>query len=93
MDPLAQLEVERDGDAVTVRIAGEIDASNVGHLAQEIRREGDLYYHAHHQRWHHSPRRWTAAQSQGAREFLQNFIRPDGTPDPTPLTRKGKWRL
>jgi hypothetical protein len=62
-------------------------------LAQEIRREGDLYYHAHHRRWHHSPRRWTAEQIQGAREFLEKFRRPDGTYDPKPLTRKGRWRL
>jgi hypothetical protein len=62
-------------------------------LAQEIRREGDLYYHAHHQRWHHSPKRWTAEQIQSAREFLEKFRRTDGTWDPKPLTRKGRWRL
>jgi len=42
-------------------------------LAQEGRRETDLYYHAHLRRWHHSPRRWTAEQIAEARRFLEGF--------------------
>jgi hypothetical protein len=62
-------------------------------LAQEIRREGDLHYHAHVERWHHSPRRWTPEQIDAARRFLEGFRREDGTYDPHPVRRKGKWRL
>ena len=61
--------------------------------AQEIRRESDLYSYAHSHRWHHSPRRWTAAQIDDARRFLDGFIRPDGKPQSQPIRRKGKWRL
>jgi len=62
-------------------------------LAQEIRRESDLHHHAYHQRWPFSPKRWTSEQIQAAREFLEKFRRPDGTWDPKPIRRKGKWRL
>jgi hypothetical protein len=61
--------------------------------AQRIRREGDLYDHAHLQRWSHHPSQWTAEQLDRARQFLAGFIRPDGTPDPHPVRRGGKWRL
>ena len=61
--------------------------------AQRLAREGDLYYHAHQQRWSHHPGQWTAEQLDGARQFLAKFIRPDGTPDPHPVRRKGRWRL
>ena len=61
--------------------------------AQEIRRESDLYHLAHTRRWHHSPRRWTAAQVEEARQFIGGFIRPDGMPQADPIRRKGKWRL
>jgi hypothetical protein len=61
--------------------------------AQEIRREGDLYYHAHQQRWHHSPKRWTAEQIDEARKFVENFVGPDGIPQADPIRRKGRWRL
>ena len=61
--------------------------------AQEIRREGDLRHLAHVRRWHHSPKRWTPEQIAEADRFLAGFIRPDGTPQPHPIRRKGKWRL
>lgn len=61
--------------------------------AQRIRRESDLYYLAHTRRWEHHPSRWTAEQIDTARRFLQGFIRTDGTPQPDPIRRKGKWRL
>jgi hypothetical protein len=60
--------------------------------AREIRRESDLYL-AHASRWHHSPKRWTSEQVDTARRFLEGFIRSDGTPQPDPIRRKGKWRL
>ena len=62
-------------------------------LALEIRREGDLYRHAAAQRWPFTPKRWTAEQIQAAREFLEKFKRPDGTYEPKPNRRNGKWRL
>jgi len=61
--------------------------------AQRIRRESDLYRHAQVNRWSHHPGRWTAEQIAAARRFLAGFIRPDGTPDPHPVRRKGRWRL
>jgi hypothetical protein len=61
--------------------------------AQRLRRESDLYYLAHDRRWDHHPSRWTAEQIDTARRFLQGFVRPDGTPDPYPVRRKGRWRL
>jgi hypothetical protein len=61
--------------------------------AQAIRRESDLYYHAQLYRWPFSPARWTAEQIDSARQFLRTFYRKDGTPDPHPLRRKGRWRL
>jgi hypothetical protein len=61
--------------------------------ARRIRRESDLRYHAHLRRWSHHPREWTAAQIAEARSFLAKFIRTDGTPDPHPVRRKGRWRL
>lgn len=64
-------------------------------LAQEIRRESDLYYHAHHQRWHHSPKRWTPEQIESARQFLEKFRHPTvpGAWLQDPLTRRGRTRL
>jgi hypothetical protein len=62
-------------------------------LAQEIRREGDLYDHAYRERWSHHPRQWTAEQIDAARRFLEGFRRPDGTWQPDPTRRRGKWRL
>jgi hypothetical protein len=61
--------------------------------AQRIRRESDLRYHAHMRRWSHHPSRWSAEQIAEARSFLAKFIRTDGTPDPHPVRRKGRWRL
>jgi hypothetical protein len=61
--------------------------------AQRIRRESDLRYYAHTHRWSHHPHEWTAEQIDTARRFLQGFIRTDGTPDPHPVRRKGRWRL
>jgi hypothetical protein len=61
--------------------------------AQEIRRESDLYHFAQAHRWPFSPKRWTAAQIEEARQFLAGFIRPDGTPQADPIRRKGRWRL
>jgi hypothetical protein len=60
--------------------------------ARRIRRESDLYYRAHCERWSHHPSQWTAEQIDTAGRFLQGFIRPDGTPDPHPVRRKGRWR-
>ena len=62
-------------------------------LALEIRREGDLYRHAAARRWPFTPKRWTAEQIDAARQFLETFRRDDGTYDPKPNRRKGKWRL
>jgi hypothetical protein len=61
--------------------------------AQRLRRESDLRYHAHIHRWSHRPAEWTAEQIDTARRFLQGFVRTDGTPDPHPVRRKGRWRL
>jgi hypothetical protein len=61
--------------------------------ARAIRRESDLYHLAHTSRWHHAPKQWTSAQVETARRFLEAFIRSDGTPQPDPIRRKGKWRL
>jgi hypothetical protein len=56
--------------------------------AQAIGREADLYYHVHISRWPHSPRQWTEAQRRALAQFLDRFIRPDGTPQPVPHRRK-----
>ena len=83
----------------TTRRAESAEAKRLANLravirrAQEIRRESDLYSFAHSRRWHHSPKRWTAAQIDEARRFLEGFIRPDGTPQADPIRRKGRWRL
>jgi hypothetical protein len=61
--------------------------------AQEIRRESDLHHLAHIRRWSHRPIDWTPEQIDEAGRFLSGFIRPDGTPQPHPIRRKGKWRL
>jgi hypothetical protein len=61
--------------------------------AREIRRESDLYHLAHTRRWHHSPKQWTSEQVDTARRFLEGFVRSDGTPQPDPIRRNGKWRL
>jgi hypothetical protein len=61
--------------------------------AQRIRRESDLYHLAHTRRWDHRPGHWTAEQIDTAGRFLQGFIRSDGTPQPDPVRRKGRWRL
>lgn len=61
--------------------------------AQAIRRESDLYSHAHSHRWHHSPKRWTPEQIDEATRFIAGFLRNDGTPQPDPVRRKGNWRL
>ena len=61
--------------------------------AQRLQRESDLYYRAHTNGWSHHPRQWTAEQIDTARRFLQGFVRTDGTPDPYPIRRKGRWRL
>jgi Rad3-related DNA helicase len=62
-------------------------------LALEIRREGDLYRHAAARRWPFTPKRWTPEQIAAARQFLETFRRPDGTYEPKPNRRHGKWRL
>ena len=61
--------------------------------AQEIRRESDLHSYAHSHRWHHSPKRWTSAQIDDARRFLEGFVGPDGIPQADPIRRRGTWRL
>jgi hypothetical protein len=60
--------------------------------AQAIGREADLWYHAHLNRWPTRPSNWTAAQRRAAEEFLSRFIRPDGTPQPVPHSRRRRPR-
>jgi hypothetical protein len=56
--------------------------------AQSMGREADLYYHAHLARWPHRPSAWTAEQRTALDAFLDRFTRPDGTPQPVPLSRR-----
>ena len=84
----AQLRRKADAEAKRLKNLRAVLAT-----AREIRRESDLYHLAHTSRWHHSPKRWTSEQVDTARRFLQGFVRPDGTPQPHPIRRKGKWRL
>jgi hypothetical protein len=60
--------------------------------ARRIRREQDLRYFAHLKRWSHHPTAWSAEQIDLARQFLDGFIREDGTPDPYPTHRRGRRR-
>jgi hypothetical protein len=52
--------------------------------AQEIGREADLWYYAHLHRYPSRPSAWTGEQRRAAGDFLEGFIRPDGTPQPVP---------
>jgi hypothetical protein len=56
--------------------------------AQSIGREADLWYHAHLGRWPHRPTLWTAEQRRSMSSFLDLFLRPDGTPQPVPHSRR-----
>jgi hypothetical protein len=56
--------------------------------ARSIGREEDLWYHAHIGRWPHHAAQWTAEQRRSMSSFLDLFLRPDGTPQPVPHSRR-----
>jgi hypothetical protein len=56
--------------------------------ARSIGREADLWYHAHLGRWPHHASAWTAEQRRTMSSFLDLFIRPDGTPQPVPHSKR-----
>jgi hypothetical protein len=78
--PVAEPVAEPEADAPTAR--------QLLDRARAIGREEDLYYHAHLVRWGHHPSTWTAEQRAALGAFLDRFIRPDGTPQPVPHSRR-----
>lgn len=56
--------------------------------AQSMGREADLYYQVHLRRWPHRPSTWTREQIAELAQFLDRFIRPDGTPQPVPHRKR-----
>jgi len=56
--------------------------------ARSMGREEDLWYHTHLGRWPHHASAWTPEQRRSMSSFLDLFIRPDGTPQPVPHSRR-----
>ena len=79
---------EQSLDRITDLAVNGPDGRQLLARAREIGREADLWYHAHVNRWPTKPSRWTGEERRAAAEFLQGFIRPDGTPQPVPHSRR-----
>ena len=82
-------EIVQDSlDRITDRAVNGPDSRQLLARAQAIGREADLWYHAQLSRWPTHPSAWTGEQRRAAEEFLSRFIRPDGTPQPVPNSRR-----
>jgi hypothetical protein len=84
----AEQLVQDSLDRIADRAVNGPDARQLLDRAQAIGREADLRYHAHLRRWPHRMSQWSAEQRRAAEEFLNRFIRPDGTSQPVPNSRR-----